>query len=60
MCVMVRQEVRPSSLPFMGEKSCSMLQLNCLSQTVTRSRSVITLMIHRTVSEVILGLVQKQ
>lgn len=40
MCVTVRQEAKQSSLPFMGEKSCSMSQLNCLSQRVTHSRSV--------------------
>lgn len=39
-CVTVRQEVKQSTLPFMGEKSCFMLQLNYRSQTVTRSRSV--------------------
>lgn len=54
MCVMVRQEVKQSSLPFMGEKLCSMSQLNCLLQRVTHSRSVTvwvsvfsTLMSHR-------------
>lgn len=40
MCVTVKQEVRQSTLPFMGEKSCFTLQRSCLSQTVTRSRSV--------------------
>lgn len=39
MCAMVKQEVRQSSLHFKGEKSCSMLQLSCLSQRVTHSRS---------------------
>lgn len=39
MCVMVRQEVKQSTLPFVGEKSCFMSQLNCLTQRVTHSRS---------------------
>lgn len=38
-CVTVKQEVKPSTLPFMGEKSCFTLRPNCRSQTATRSRS---------------------
>lgn len=56
MCVMVKQEVKQSSLPFKEEKSCSMSQRNCLSRRVTHSRSVSVshsvcsaLMIHRMV-----------
>lgn len=41
-CVTVRQEGKPSLLPFTAGKSCSMLQLNCRSQTATRSRSGLT------------------
>lgn len=40
MCVTVRQEVKPSTLPFMEEKSCSMLQQSYLTQTETHSKSV--------------------
>lgn len=57
MCVTLRQEVKPSTLPFMEEKSCSMFQQSCLTQTETRSKSVpcifhsLSLMIiHRTLS----------
>lgn len=40
MCAMVRLEAKRSLLPFMTDKSCFMLQLNFLTQRVTRSRSV--------------------